>query len=228
MIQPFPAGLPHRGHRDRRRNHPCAFRWLWASRRHAARLCRHRRHVGALGGGACERPHGHRPRLARHGPLVPPGRRLRQENPSRRRRAACSTASSIEKADLVTHDIGNMVGYAFAAQYPERVTRWVAMDAPLPGIGTWDEIREEPPALAFQFLRPRRRASGRRPRAHLSRPLLERIVGQSGIDRRSDPPALRQALRVARRHAFGASSSSRPFIRMRSTTRPWRQRASSP
>ena len=33
----------------------------------------------------------------------------------------------IEKADLVTHDIGNMVGYAFAA--PERVTRWVAMDA---------------------------------------------------------------------------------------------------
>jgi len=29
----------------------------------------------------------------------------------------------IEKADLVAHDIGNMVGYAFAAQYPERVTR---------------------------------------------------------------------------------------------------------
>jgi hypothetical protein len=28
----------------------------------------------------------------------------------------------IDKADLVTHDIGNMVGYAFAAQYPERVT----------------------------------------------------------------------------------------------------------
>jgi pimeloyl-ACP methyl ester carboxylesterase len=35
----------------------------------------------------------------------------------------------IKKTDLVTHDIGNMVGYAFAAQYPERVTRWVAMDA---------------------------------------------------------------------------------------------------
>ena len=29
----------------------------------------------------------------------------------------------IERADLVTHDIGNMVGYAFAAQYPERVSR---------------------------------------------------------------------------------------------------------
>jgi len=27
-------------------------------------------------------------------------------------------ALGIERADLVTHDIGNMVGYAFAAQYP--------------------------------------------------------------------------------------------------------------
>jgi pimeloyl-ACP methyl ester carboxylesterase len=42
----------------------------------------------------------------------------------------------IEKADFVTHDIGNLVGHAFAAQYPDRVTRWVVMDAPLPGIGS--------------------------------------------------------------------------------------------
>src|SRR5215471_11307554 len=28
----------------------------------------------------------------------------------------------IDKVDLVTHDIGNMVGYAFAAQYPDRVS----------------------------------------------------------------------------------------------------------
>ena len=46
----------------------------------------------------------------------------------------------IQKADLVTHDIGNMVGYAFAAQYRDRVTRWVVIDAPLPGIGDWDNI----------------------------------------------------------------------------------------
>ena len=39
----------------------------------------------------------------------------------------------IGKVDLVTHDIGNMVGYAIAAQYPTRVTNWVVMDAPLPG-----------------------------------------------------------------------------------------------
>ncbi len=42
---------------------------------------------------------------------------------------------NIDKADFVTRDNGNMVGYAFAAQFPARVTRWVMIDAPLPGIG---------------------------------------------------------------------------------------------
>jgi len=60
----------------------------------------------------------------------------------------------IDKADLVTHDIGNMVGYAFAAQYPTRVTRWVVMDAPLPGIGPWDEILKSPALWHFNFRGP--------------------------------------------------------------------------
>ncbi|HEX6833928.1 MAG TPA: alpha/beta hydrolase, partial [Rudaea sp.] len=50
----------------------------------------------------------------------------------------------IGKFDLVTHDIGNMVGYAVAAQYPARVTRWVIIDAPLPGIGDWDAQLKNP------------------------------------------------------------------------------------
>ena len=57
----------------------------------------------------------------------------------------------IDRADLVTHDIGNMVGYAFAAQYPDRVNRWVVMDAPLPGIGPWDEIIKSPLLWHFNF-----------------------------------------------------------------------------
>ena len=60
----------------------------------------------------------------------------------------------IDKADLVTHDIGNMVGYAFAAQYPERVTRWVVIDAPLPGIGNWDNITRDPRLWHFNFRGP--------------------------------------------------------------------------
>jgi len=68
--------------------------------------------------------------------------------------AAVLDTLKIDKADLVTHDIGNMVGYAFAAQYPVRVTRWVAMDAPLPGIGPWDEIIRSPVLWHFNFRGP--------------------------------------------------------------------------
>ncbi len=60
----------------------------------------------------------------------------------------------IDKADFVTHDIGNMVGYAFAAQYPDRVTRWVVIDAPLPGIGNWDNIIRDPRLWHFNFRGP--------------------------------------------------------------------------
>jgi pimeloyl-ACP methyl ester carboxylesterase len=63
-------------------------------------------------------------------------------------------ALKIERADLVTHDIGNMVGYAFAAQYPARVARFVLMDAPLPGIGPWDEIVRSPLLWHFNFRGP--------------------------------------------------------------------------
>jgi pimeloyl-ACP methyl ester carboxylesterase len=55
---------------------------------------------------------------------------------------------------LVTHDIGNMVGYAFAAQFPQRVTRWVVMDAPLPGIGHWDDQLKNPKTWHFNFRGP--------------------------------------------------------------------------
>lgn len=61
---------------------------------------------------------------------------------------------AIDKAVLVTHDIGNMVGYAFAAQYPQRVSRWICMDAPLPGIGPWDEILKSPMLWHFNFRGP--------------------------------------------------------------------------
>ncbi|RAK58557.1 alpha/beta hydrolase [Phenylobacterium hankyongense] len=60
-------------------------------------------------------------------------------------------ALKIQRADLVTHDIGNMVGYAFAAEHPDRVTRFVLMDAPLPGVGPWEEILKNPLLWHFRF-----------------------------------------------------------------------------
>ena len=53
-------------------------------------------------------------------------------------------ALGIEKAALVTHDMGSLVDFAFAAQHRDRVTRWVSMEAPLPGIGPWDQIINNP------------------------------------------------------------------------------------
>ncbi|SFU03226.1 alpha/beta hydrolase [Mesorhizobium sp. YR577] len=60
-------------------------------------------------------------------------------------------ALHIDKADVVTHDIGNMVGYAFAAENPQRVTRFVLIDAPLPGIGPWEEVLKNPLLWHFRF-----------------------------------------------------------------------------
>src|SRR6266700_2217905 len=40
-------------------------------------------------------------------------------------------ALKLGSVDLVTHDIGNMVGFAFAVGYSDRVTRFVIMDAPV-------------------------------------------------------------------------------------------------
>ena len=55
---------------------------------------------------------------------------------------------------LVTHDIGNMVGYAFAALNRDRVTRWVVMDAPLPGLGNWDSVVKDQRTWHFDFFGP--------------------------------------------------------------------------
>ena len=57
----------------------------------------------------------------------------------------------IKQADVVAHDIGNMVAYQFAAQSPERVRRLVLIDAPVPGIGPWDEILKNPLLWHFRF-----------------------------------------------------------------------------
>ena len=57
----------------------------------------------------------------------------------------------IDRAALVTHDIGNMVGYAFAALYRHRVILLVLIDAPLPGVGPWEDILKNPLLWHFRF-----------------------------------------------------------------------------
>jgi pimeloyl-ACP methyl ester carboxylesterase/uncharacterized RmlC-like cupin family protein len=65
--------------------------------------------------------------------------------------AGVMDALRIERADVVGHDIGDMVAYAFAQAHQDRTTRLVVMDAPVPGIGPWDEILKNPLLWHFRF-----------------------------------------------------------------------------
>ena len=92
-------------------------------------------------------------------------------------------ALSIDKVDLVTHDIGNMVGYALAAQYPARVARWAVIDAPLPGIGSWDTIKCSPQVWHFNFRGPdEERLVAGRERIYLDRFWNELSADPKSID----------------------------------------------
>jgi pimeloyl-ACP methyl ester carboxylesterase len=89
----------------------------------------------------------------------------------------------VSRYDLVTHDIGNMVGYALAAQHPEQVTRWVAMDAPLPGLGHWDDQLKNPKTWHFNFHGPdEERLVAGRERIYLDRFWDELSADPAGID----------------------------------------------
>ena len=126
---------------------------------------------------------------------------------------------TIGKADLVTHDIGNMVGYAFAAEHPDRVTKFVLMDAPLPGVGPWEEVLKSPLLWHFRF----------------GGPDMERLVkgaseSTSTVSGMNSQPIQRTSMRP---HAnitqnstqdparcIPVSSNSKPSTRTRSTTGP--------
>jgi pimeloyl-ACP methyl ester carboxylesterase len=65
--------------------------------------------------------------------------------------AAVMDAFGAAEADVVAHDIGNMVAFQVAARYPQRVRRLVLIDAPVPGVGPWDEVLKNPLLWHFRF-----------------------------------------------------------------------------
>ena len=67
------------------------------------------------------------------------GIRLRQEDHGRGHPRAHLVAG-LDRVSIVGHDIGLMVAYAYAAQFPEDTERVVLMDAFLPGIGDWKSV----------------------------------------------------------------------------------------
>ena len=57
----------------------------------------------------------------------------------------------VQKAEVVGHDIGLMVAYAYAAQFPTEVTKLVLMDAFLPGVEGWEAVYNNPHIWHFRF-----------------------------------------------------------------------------
>lgn len=56
-----------------------------------------------------------------------------------------------QNAEVVGHDIGLMVAYAYAAQFPAEVTKLVVMDAFLPGVAGWEAVYNNPGIWHFRF-----------------------------------------------------------------------------
>jgi pimeloyl-ACP methyl ester carboxylesterase len=58
-----------------------------------------------------------------------------------------------EKITLVGHDIGLMVAYSYAAQYPSEVEKLALLEAPIPGIGDiWEKVYTTPALWHFHFV----------------------------------------------------------------------------
>ena len=64
---------------------------------------------------------------------------------------ALAKSLGIEKARIVGHDIGLMVAYAYAAQFPAETEKLVVMDAFLPGVEGWESVYNNPGIWHFRF-----------------------------------------------------------------------------
>jgi len=64
---------------------------------------------------------------------------------------ALMSSLGFQKAEVVGHDIGLMVAYAYAAMYPAETTKLVVMDAFLPGVAGWEAVYNNPVIWHFRF-----------------------------------------------------------------------------
>lgn len=100
---------------------------------------------------------------------------------------AVLTDLGVDHAQVVGHDIGNMVAYAYAKAYPDKTDTLTVMDAPVPGIPPWDEVIKNPLLWHFNFYGPdeERLVAGR------ERIFLDRFYNEFG----GDPSRISEATR---------------------------------
>jgi pimeloyl-ACP methyl ester carboxylesterase len=134
------------------------------------------------------------------------------------------TASNSE-VSIVGNDIGLMVAYAYAAQYPAEVSRVVLTDAFLPGVGDWKSVWLMRDLWHFHFY-------GETPLALVKgreRIYFEHFWNDFAADRtKSVPEADRQFYAAAYARDDGTragSNTSKISNRMRRTLRRCQQRS---
>jgi pimeloyl-ACP methyl ester carboxylesterase len=94
--------------------------------------------------------YGHRARFAGHWRVIDSRDGLDMKT-SATRIHALARSLGVEKARVVGHDIGLMVAYAYAAQFPAETEKLVLMDAFLPGVPGWEAIYNDPGIWHFRF-----------------------------------------------------------------------------
>jgi pimeloyl-ACP methyl ester carboxylesterase len=65
---------------------------------------------------------------------------------------ALSTTLKVGPVYVVGHDVGAMVAYAYARRFPNETSGAMLMDAPIPGLAGWDNIRRDPSVWHFHFM----------------------------------------------------------------------------
>ena len=189
--------------------------WLW----------RHRRHVGAARGRAGARPHRRRARPARHGPLgIPTAATTRRAR--RRISPACSSAG-YRQADARHARHRQHGGLCLRRRDPRQVTRWVVMDAPLPGLGHWDDVLKGRKPGISTSMGPMRNGWSPAASAFTSTASTMSSPRTPRRSTRKHASTTRRSIHVQRRSTT-RSRSSRLSARTRRTTRNSSPTASSP
>src|SRR5436305_14529087 len=93
-----------------------------------------------------------------------------------------------------------MVANGFAVQFPSRLTRWIVLDTPMPGIGNWGAVTRDPLLWHFNFRGPdEERLVAGRERIYLDRFYDELSANPKKID---EATRRHYAMLYARPHAI--------------------------
>jgi pimeloyl-ACP methyl ester carboxylesterase len=117
---------------------------------------------------------------------------------------ALARSLGVQKAEVVGHDIGLMVAYAYAAQFPAEVEKLVVMDAFLPGVGGWEAVYNNPGIWHFRFNgpTPEKLVQGRE-RTYFDYFWNDLAADKTPVDPGSRSSSIRGCLRASRTHAGG-------------------------